>query len=57
MKNKILGFFNSVAIIVLFISLGMYDSENIILPALMTLISILLIMVFANREVEKNDIG
>lgn len=47
MKKKNLDFLNSVAVIVLFISLGMYDSENIILPALMTLISILLIMVFA----------
>lgn len=47
MKNKILEFVNGSAILVLFLSLGMYDSENIILPALMTLISILLIMVFA----------
>lgn len=36
-----------ISIATLFISLGMYDSENIIIPALMTLISILLIMVFA----------
>ena len=50
MKNKILDFLNSTAVIVLFVSLGMYDSENIILPALMTLISILLIMVLQNRE-------
>ena len=35
-----------ISIATLFISLGMYDSENIILPALMTLISSLLIMVF-----------
>ena len=47
MKKKILDFLNSTAIIVLFVSLGMYDSENIIIPALMTLISILLIIVFA----------
>lgn len=37
----------SISIVTLFISLGMYDSENIILPALMTLSSSLFIMVFA----------
>lgn len=52
MKNKILDFFNSALVIVLFVSLGMYDSENIIIPTLMTLISILLIMVFAKQRGE-----
>lgn len=33
----------------LFISLGMYDSENIIIPILMTLISLILILVFAEK--------
>lgn len=47
MKNKISEFVNSVAVLVLFLSLGMYDSENIILPILMTLISLILIIVFA----------
>ena len=37
----------NISIATLFISLGMYDSENIILPALITLISSLLIIVFA----------
>lgn len=37
----------SISIVTLFLSLGMYDSENIILPVLMTLISSLLIIVFA----------
>jgi hypothetical protein len=37
----------SISIVILFISLGMYDSENIVLPLLMTLISLLLIIVFA----------
>jgi hypothetical protein len=37
----------SISIVTLFLSFGMYDSENIILPVLMTLISSLLIIVFA----------
>lgn len=36
-----------ISIATLFISLGMYDSENIILPILMSLISLVLIIAFA----------
>ena len=39
MKNKILEFVNSVAVLVLFMSLGMYDSENISVPIIMSAIS------------------
>lgn len=37
----------NISIVTLFISLAMYDSEIIVLPILITLISLLLIMVFA----------
>lgn len=37
----------SISIVVLFLSLSMYDSDDIILPILMALTSSLLIMVFA----------
>lgn len=37
----------SISIVTLFMSLGMYDSDNIVIPILMTLISLLLIIVFA----------
>lgn len=49
MKNKILEFFNSVAVLVLFLSLGMYDSENIAAPIIMSLISSGWILLVANR--------
>lgn len=49
MKNKILEFVNSVAVLVLFISLGMYDSENIVVPVIMSLISGGWILLVTNR--------
>ena len=49
MKNKILEFFNSAAIIVLFVSLGMYDSDNIVIPMIISLISGGWILLVANR--------
>ena len=49
MKNKILDFVNSVAVLVLFLSLGMYDSENIVIPAIISLISGGWILLVANR--------
>ena len=49
MKNKILEFVNSVAVIVLFMSLGMYDSKNIIVPVIMSAISGGWILLVANR--------
>jgi hypothetical protein len=49
MKNKILEFVNSVAVLVLFLSLGMYDSENIIVPIIMSVISGGWILLVANR--------
>jgi hypothetical protein len=49
MKNKILEFVNSVAVLVLFLSLGMYDSENIIVPIIMSVISGGWILFVANR--------
>lgn len=49
MKNKILEFVNSVAVLVLFLSLGMYDSENIIVPIIMSLISCGWVLLVTNR--------
>lgn len=49
MKSKILGFLNSAAVLVLFMSLGMYDSENIAVPIIMSLISGGWILLVANR--------
>jgi len=49
MKNKILDFFNSMAVLVLFLSLGMYDSENIAVPIIISLISGGWILLVANR--------
>ena len=49
MKNKILEFVNSVAVLVLFLSLGMYDSENIVVPIIMSAISGGWILFVANR--------
>lgn len=49
MKNKILEFVNIVAVLVLFLSLGMYDSENIIVPIIMSLISGGWILLVTNR--------
>ena len=40
MKNKILEFVNSVAVLVLFLSLGMYDSENIVVPLIMSFLEV-----------------
>ena len=54
MKNKILDFFNGAAIIVLFVSLGMYDSENIVIPAIISLISGGWILLVANRKEVKS---
>lgn len=55
MKNKISEFVNSVAVLVLFLSLGMYDSENILVPLLMSLISGGWILLVANRMEIKNE--
>lgn len=49
MKNKILEFVNGSAVLVLFLSLGMYDSENIIVPIIMSAISGGWILLVANR--------
>lgn len=49
MKSKILGFLNCAAVLVLFMSLGMYDSENIAVPIIMSLISGGWILLVANR--------
>lgn len=53
MKSKILDFLNSTAVLVLFISLGMYDSENIVIPAIISLISGGWILLVANRMENK----
>ena len=47
MRIKFGKLVTSISVVTLFLSLGMYDSENIILPVLMSLISILLIVIFA----------
>ena len=49
MKNKIIEIVNSIAVLVLFLSLGMYDSENIVVPIIMSLISGGWILLVANR--------
>lgn len=49
MKNKIIEIVNSIAVLVLFLSLGMYDSENVLIPLLMSLISGGWILLVANR--------
>lgn len=49
MKSKILDFLNSTAVLVLFMSLGMYDSENIAVPIIMSVISGGWILLVANR--------
>ena len=49
MKNKIIEFVNSAAVIVLFLSLGMYDSENIAVPLIMSLISGGWVLLVTNR--------
>lgn len=49
MKSKILDFLNSTAVLVLFLSLGMYDSENIVVPIIMSVISGGWILLVANR--------
>lgn len=49
MKNKILEFINGSAVLVLFLSLGMYDSENISVPIIMSIISGGWILLVANR--------
>ena len=53
MKSKILDFLNSTAVLVLFLSLGMYDSENILVPLLMSVISGGWILLVANRMENK----
>ena len=49
MKNKIIEIVNSIAVLVLFLSLGMYDSENIIVPIIMSAISGGWCLLVANR--------
>lgn len=49
MKNKILEFVNGSAVLVLFLSLGMYDSENIVVPLIMSVISGGWCLLAANR--------
>lgn len=49
MKSKILEFVNGSAVLVLFLSLGMYDSENVLVPLLMSLISGGWVLLVANR--------
>lgn len=53
MKSKILDFVNSSAVLVLFLSLGMYDSENIAVPITMSLISGIWVLFVANRMENK----
>ena len=53
MKSKILDFVNSSAVLVLFLSLGMYDSENVLVPLLMSLISGIWVLFVANRMENK----
>ena len=53
MKNKILEFVNGSAVLVLFLSLGMYDSENVLVPLLMSLISGIWVLFVANRMENK----
>lgn len=50
MKNKIVEIVNSIAVLVLFLSLGMYDSEDITIPAIMSLTSICWILLVTNRD-------
>ena len=47
--NKIIEIVNSIAVLVLFLSLGMYDSENIIVPIIMSAISGIWVLFVANR--------
>lgn len=49
MKNKILEFVNGSAVLVLFLSLGMYDSKNIVVPIIMSAISGGWILLVSNR--------
>ena len=49
MKDRIIEFVNSAAVLVLFMSLGMYDSENIVVPIIMSLISGGWCLLVANR--------
>ena len=46
-RNKFGKIITNISIATLFLSLGMYDSENIVVPLLMSLISGILIIVFA----------
>lgn len=55
MKNKILEFVNSVAVLVLFLSLGMYDSENIVIPAVISLISGGWVLLVTNRMEHEHE--
>lgn len=58
MKNKIIEIVNSIAVLVLFLSLGMYDSEDITIPAIMSLTSICWILLVTNRDkVSRNRQG
>ena len=55
MKDKIIEFVNSAAVIVLFLSLGMYDSENIAVPITMSLISGGWVLLVTNRMESENE--
>lgn len=55
MKNKILEFVNSAAVLVLFMSLGMYDSENMAVPITMSVISGGWVLLVANRMEHENE--
>ena len=55
MKDKIIEFVNSAAVIVLFLSLGMYDSENIVIPAIISLISGGWVLLVTNRMEHEHE--
>ena len=59
MKNKILEIVNSIAVLVLFLSLGMYDSENIVVPIIMSLTSIcwILLVTIKKKEIKLAETG
>lgn len=54
MKSKILDFLNSAAVLALFMSLGMYDSENISVPIIMSAISGIWVLLVTNRMENEN---
>ena len=55
MKDRIIELVNSIAVMVLFLSLGMYDSENIVIPAIISLISGGWVLLVTNRMEHEHE--